>query len=149
MKSFDFKDYRRSQVTWISSLKLRTSWLPSGMIISGSVALEFCDCTEYDNSNLDLYVDHRFRRPVAVWLQGIGYKFLAHPTLVSEMLEIAIEHTPDTIHDGTYLRGTFVLNFIMSKHHSRVQLITTSASPLEMVLRSNSSEYNASEKRKS
>ena len=85
------------------------------MIVSGSTALGFFDRTEYDNSNLDLYVDHRFRRPIAVWLQRIGYKFLPRPALGPETLEMALEHTPETIHDGSYLRGTFVLDFIMSK----------------------------------
>jgi hypothetical protein len=115
------------------------------MIIAGSVALQFFDRTEYDNSKLDLYVDHRFRRPIAIWLQTIGYEFLP-PALENETLEKALEHALGIDdEDGSYFNGTFVLDFIMSKRDSSVRLITTIASPLEMVLRSHSSECNPSD----
>ena len=104
------------------------------------MALEFFDRTEYDNSNLDLYVDHRFRGPIAFWLQSIGYKFIPRHAIGPQTLEMALEHTPATIHDGSYLKGIFTLDFLRGNHHSRVQLITTSASPLEKVLRFHSSE---------
>lgn len=118
------------------------------MIISGSVALQFFDRTEYDNSKLDLYVDKRFRRPIAIWLQAIGYEFLP-PALENETLEQALEHTPGVdngpyVDDGSYVNGTFILDFKMTKRHSSVRLITTMESPLEMVLRSHSSECNPS-----
>jgi len=116
------------------------------MIISGSAALEFFDRTEYSDSNLDLYVDHRFRRPIAVWLQSIGYKLLPQGT---ETLTMALEVEPTP--DRSYSKGILGLEFIKSNGRPRVQLITTIASPLEMVLRFHSSECcpYPSEKRKS
>lgn len=104
------------------------------------MALEFFDRTEYDNSNLDLYVDHRFREPIAFWLQSIGYKFSPCHPIGAQTLEMALEHTPATIHDGSYLKGIYTLEFSKGNRHPRVQLITTNASPLEIVLRFHSSE---------
>jgi len=59
---------------------------------------------------------------------------------------MALEVEP--IPDKNYSKGILVLNFI-KYNGRRVQLITTIASPLEMVLRFHSSECYPSEKGKS
>ena len=123
------------------------------MIISGSVALEFFERTEYANSDLDLYVDDRFRRPVAIWLKSIGYKFLPRPAFGPKDLDAALNYELDEDETSPsivgpmrnrYPKAILVLDFIKSNPHSRIQLITSSATPLEMVLRFHSSERRPS-----
>jgi len=108
------------------------------------VALEFFDRTEYDSSNLDLYVDYRFRQPIALWLQSIGYKYLPRVATGPKTLKKALKYTPALLHDGSYFEGIFALDFSKGSHLPKVRLFTTSASPLEKVLRSHSSEFIAS-----
>lgn len=115
------------------------------MIISGSTALGFFDRTEYSNANLDLFVDHRFRRPIVIWLKSIGYNFLPRHELTS--LSVALEVEP--IPDQNLPTSILVFDFIHTNHLSKIQLITTSASPLEVILRFHSSECNPSEIEKS
>src|SRR5260221_4362327 len=42
------------------------------MFISGSTALQFFDRTNYPQSDLDLYVEHKFRVNIVTWLMSIG-----------------------------------------------------------------------------
>lgn len=108
------------------------------MIISGSTTLEFFDHTQYFNSNLDLYVDHWFRWAVANWLQNIGYKFVPSATLRTITLTDALKVKSDpTIN---YPTGILILDFLNSDCHTKIQLTTMNASPLELVLRFHSSE---------
>jgi hypothetical protein len=118
------------------------------MIISGSTALEFFDRTEYDNSYLDLYVDHRYRRPIALWLLNIGYRFMPRLSIGPQNIESALNDHPDE-HSNTrplvYPRTIQVLNFIKSNHRPRrprIQMITSSESPLELVLGFHSSKIH-------
>jgi len=108
------------------------------MIISGSTALEFFDRTQYFNSNLDLYVDHRFRRAIANWLQNIGYKFVPSSALRPIALTDALKVESDPA--VNYPTGILILDFLNSDRHTRIQLTTTNATPLELVLRFHSSE---------
>ena len=121
---------------------------PKGMIISGSTVLEFFDRCEYVNSDLDLYVDHTFRVPIAIWLQSVGYRFMPRVSIGPQSIETALNDHPDE-HSNTgpfaykeYPCAVVVLNFIKSHliPRPRIQLITTSASPLELVLRFHSSK---------
>jgi hypothetical protein len=48
----------------------------TGMVISGSTALQFFERVLYPESDLDLYVEHRYRRPIALWLASIGYRYV-------------------------------------------------------------------------
>jgi len=54
----------------------------TGMIISGSTALQFFERVLYPESDLDLYVEHRYMQPIALWLASIGYIYI--PTNNSE-----------------------------------------------------------------
>lgn len=55
----------------------------TGMVISGSTALQFFQRVLYPESDLDLYVEHRYRRPIALWLASIGYRYVPAPTKVT------------------------------------------------------------------
>jgi hypothetical protein len=117
------------------------------MIISGSTALEFFDRTEYINSDLDLYVDHRYREPIALWLQSIGYTFMPRPSIGPQSIETALnDDSHEHNNTGTlvyeYPCAIMVLDFIKSTLNPRpiIQLITSTASPLELVLRFHSSK---------
>jgi len=61
------------------------------MIISGSAALQFFQRVLYPESDLDLYVDHRYRQPIALWLASIGYRYVPAPpyTLTPEHQDAA------------------------------------------------------------
>jgi len=54
-------------------LRFRHLQATTGMIISGSTALQFFERVVYPESDLDLYVEHRYMRPIALWLASIGY----------------------------------------------------------------------------
>lgn len=144
-KLFSFESCRRLRVRRNGFLMSRTGWWCSGMVISGSVALDFFDRTEYADSSLDLYVDHQFWQPIALWLQSIGYKFLPRPALGPKDLDSALK-------DGAYNDGVegypdaiMVLVFVKFKNRlPKIQLITSSASPLSLVLELHSSEAHAS-----
>ena len=113
----------------------------SGMIISGSTALEFFDRTKYANSDLDLYVDHHYREPIILWLQSIGYSFLSRPSIGPQSLDTVLEEVPRPETPSRYPGAAMlVLDFIRSNPQARIQLITSSASPLELVLSFHSSE---------
>jgi len=48
----------------------------TGMIISGSTALQFFERVLYPDSDLDLYVEHLYMRHVALWLASVGYRYV-------------------------------------------------------------------------
>jgi len=110
------------------------------MIISGSTAVEFFDRTQYANSDLDLYVDHHFREPIILWLKSIGYAFLPRPGIGPQSLATVLEDEPRPTYPSRYPSAMLVLDFIRSNPQPRIQLITSSASPLELVLGFHSSE---------
>lgn len=48
-------------------LRFRELQCSTGMLISGSTALKFFERVVYPDSDLDLYIEHRFSRQVADW----------------------------------------------------------------------------------
>lgn len=110
------------------------------MIISGSTALEFFDRTEYANADLDLYVDHHFREPIILWLQSIGYTFMPRPSIGLQNLDAVLEDEAMPTFSVRYPNAMLVLDFIRWNPRPIIQLITSSASPLELVLNFHSSE---------
>lgn len=126
------------------------------MFISGSTALQFFDRSFYPDSDLDIYVEHRYCKPIARWLEIIGYSFQPRKTYQSEMLGIALEETLSTEPDfdmnnlpqgffestsmGYFGRGVAnVYNFHKINPDRKIQLITSYYSPLEIVLNFHSS----------
>ena len=110
------------------------------MFISGSTALQFFDRSCYADSDLDIYVEHRYCKPIALWLESIGYSFRPRKTYQSNSLDIALEETlsesdfdmnnlPQGFFESTSMgyfgRGvTNVYNFHKINPDRKIQLIT-------------------------
>ena len=124
------------------------------MFISGSTALQFFDRSFYTTSDLDIYVEHRYCKPVALWLQSIGYSFEHRNEHQCKYLEVALEETlsPDLDMEnlpegffesqsmGYFGRGVAnVYNFYKFDPDRKIQLITSYYAPLEIVLNFHSS----------
>jgi hypothetical protein len=116
----------------------------TGVIISGSTALQFFDRTVYANSNLDLYVQHDRARDLALWLESIGYMFVPLENENFQTLQMSLDKSPDfdptdITFDNEYCDGVIILNFTKGDHPS-IQVITSRGPPLGMVLQFHSSE---------
>lgn len=150
-KSFDLHKILERYFPPQEVFKFRELQAVTGMLISGSTAVQFFDCTEYPESDLDLYVEHRYCRPIAWWLIGLGYKLLP-PTSNPfsnpyETLESVPDHqtsagvghyTRDAPKKG-YFGATSVLTFEMAGLCRTIQLITSDNTPLEKILNFHSS----------
>lgn len=110
------------------------------MIISGSIALEFFDRIKYADADLDLYVDHHYRQPIILWLKSIGYTFMPRPSIGPQKLDTVLNEIPRPTSPAVYPGAMLILDFVRPNSQSRIQLITLSASPLELVLSFHSSE---------
>ena len=133
------------EITYFRELQATT-----GTIISGSTALQFFDRTDYANSDLDLYVEHSSARPIATWLQNIGYIFTPQEDSEFQTLEMGLDKKTDdnteempTLFDQLSPKGYFdaiaVLDF-KKENHPPIQVITSKGPPLELVLDFHSSE---------
>jgi hypothetical protein len=122
------------------------------MIISGSTAVQFFDRDVYANSDLNLYVEHRTARPMALWLESIGYSFVPRQDAEFQTLEMGLDQSSDltpvdpfgmsALSDGPqkgYFNAIAILDF-KRINCSDIQLITSRGPPLEMVLNFHSSE---------
>lgn len=131
-------------------------WLQAdtGMLISGSTALQFFDRTDYPDSDLDIYVEQRHAFLVAKWLLLVGYTFVARKSQ-DPNLRVAFEETPTTFHEGAGIfpseevgyfgRGVAgVFNFHKYQPDRKIQLITSLHSPMEIILHFHSSADFAS-----
>lgn len=124
------------------------------MLISGSTALQFLDRALYPETGLDLYVERRLRRSVALWLISIGYKYVVPAEFmqnnVSSMGEIFTDsqqqdraHVYLTSEEADYGKAPdcpFVFDFEKQSPDRKIQLITTLGSPLTRVLKFHSCE---------
>jgi len=135
-------------------IEFRKLQATTGTIISGSAAVQFFDRTVYEDSDLDLYVQHQSARPIALWLQSIGYVFVPCKDSEFQSLEMGLEKSikfnPEDIYgipldiddepDKGYFDAVVVLDF-KKLNHPVIQLITSRGPPLEMVLDFHSSEW--------
>lgn len=118
----------------------------TGMLISGSAALQFFDRTFYKNSDLDLYVEHRHCSEAAHFLITAGYQFRPRQGqggLDSEILELAHyweEHDWDV---SAYMNDSICGVFTFEKGDNKIQLITARESPLNIILAFHSSRFSA------
>ncbi|PPQ66092.1 hypothetical protein CVT24_000206 [Panaeolus cyanescens] len=137
------KFFKSSEIPLFRYLQHRT-----GMVISGSAALQFLDRADYGkDTDLDVYVELRFCERICDWLQEIGYGFVPVETLpgleFADMLSQSLHsfhrianhemfYRSKKIH--TYFgRGiTKVFNFTRDGH--KIQVITTESSPIEVIL---------------
>lgn len=126
------------------------------MFISGSTALQFFDRTFYADSDLDIYVEHRYRKLVAAWLHSTGYDYSPRNKKDDQTLRDALESHWSCDHDHFLSTSTFfepknggyfgrgvanVYNFFKYQPERKIQLITSHHSPLEIVLNFHSSEF--------
>ncbi|KIM41068.1 hypothetical protein M413DRAFT_11278 [Hebeloma cylindrosporum] len=116
----------------------------TGTLISGSTALQFFDRTVYEDSGLDLFVEHASLRPIAIWLGSIGY--LYNPGQDSEFknLEMALSKNADInlADDDSFFEPFFnksgfkpivTIEFCRDMHPN-IQVFSSQGPPLEMVL---------------
>lgn len=131
-------------------LEFRLLQFNTGRVISGSAALQFFNRTVYAESDLDLYVEHRYRKSIAIWLRQIGYQYTPHSSSTFTTLDNALWSAgPGSALTGIktttgrhpqYYEAILVLTF--EKHHPyrKVQVITSMFNPISKVLRFHSSE---------
>ena len=137
-------------------LEFRRLQFNTGMLISGSTALQFFDRTVYSEGDLDLYVEHRLRKSIAIWILHVGYTYVPHedsefPTLDEALspedvdidrtgLNVSQSHSEHPEHE--YSAGVMVLTFEKQEPYRKVQIITSLFSPISKVLRFHSSEWS-------
>jgi hypothetical protein len=135
--------FSETEMSYFLFLQSRT-----GMLISGSTALQLFERTVYPESDLDLYVEHRYCKVIASWLVTIGYAFKPRPGH-SEKLEEALGTTTpvqlinfvsSSVVDYLDSRIINVYNFQKSNSDCKIQLITSRHSPLEVILKFHSSK---------
>ena len=126
----------------------------TGMILSGSSALQFFDRTDYPESDLDLYVPIDYAKPIAAWLKNMGYQLISPLLAPDQTMETWIDEifdlhpmVLDFDHTGFrdtqgYERSFRVVNLVRGDSTRKLQLIITFGSPLQSVLRFHSSEFH-------
>lgn len=123
----------------------------TGTLISGSSALQFFERTVYaDSSGLDLFIEHASARPIALWLQSIGYIFCPSADADYQTLEMGLDKQVaknasdgNTMFEPFFNKGHFEPIVCLKFHRAtypNVQVITSNGPPLEMVLNFHSSE---------
>ncbi|KIK58688.1 hypothetical protein GYMLUDRAFT_135532, partial [Collybiopsis luxurians FD-317 M1] len=110
----------------------------TGLLISGSIALQFLQRESYPGSDLDLYVEHCFARIVGHFLMSLQYVF--HPrTAQDSNFDIAItsirlsgvEANPLHQYPAFHIAGVYDFT---KGNDQRIQLITAVFSPLDIIL---------------
>ena len=102
----------------------------TGAIISGSTALQFLDRARYDDSDLDIFVNHLKCDIVSKWLLNQGMKRVKNIS----------QPTPDGIDDVDGYNGSGETHHVeeyevtYSELPRRIQLIATSSDPVIAVL---------------
>jgi len=137
--------------------KFRELQYATGMIISGSTVVQFFDRSGFSDSDLDCYVEHRYRWKVAEWLLNIGYEYVERPIWSAmpgddeenETLEEILERVSDE--EGSpadflgpqvprgYFGAAILLNFEKRDPIRKIQVITCHYAPLQMILNFHSS----------
>lgn len=117
------------------SLQART-----GMLISGSNALQFLDRSHYPGSDLDLYVSHWHSLEMGLWLVEQGWVFHPHKFQDEDLSKAADALTSRSLYlqrdpEGTsyYFAGVASV-FTFWKGNLKLQLIAAKHTPLECIL---------------
>lgn len=128
----------------------------TGLLVSGSTALQFFDRSSYEDSDLDIYVQHDFRIEIAQWLLSIGYVFVPRAACKGQSLEEALDTIYPCDHEGVSPSSPFfdsksqgyfgrgvanVYNFFKYNPERKIQLITSHHTPLEIILNFHSSKF--------
>lgn len=128
----------------------------SGMLISGSTALQFFERVLYPEFDLDIYVDNRYFKWIAIWLTNIGYTYESRPgqdlaqalRMTTHVFSRAIKFLPPSTSEYSNFGVASVYNFHKSDDlDCKIQLITSHHSPLELILKFHSSACSYSIKK--
>lgn len=120
----------------------------TGALISGSTAVQFFDRDKYPDSDLDVYVEHRFVRALTDWLVEIGYQYtpLSGSANMATLDAAFAVNPPELEHTSHYLekriifsgqdyaRSALVFNFEKRRPQRTIQLITSLMCPLRCIL---------------
>lgn len=116
----------------------------TGLLISGSVALEFFSGSSF-NGDLDLYCPLSSSVSIGLWLARIGYKFLANTTEPSQAplfitdWGLAIEDrstSTSTTSSSCYSFSSGIMRvWNFSRNGETIQLIAVRSTPLSVILR--------------
>ncbi|VDC03936.1 unnamed protein product [Peniophora sp. CBMAI 1063] len=105
----------------------------TGTLISGSTALQVFERTTYTDSDLDLYVEHRYALDVVKHLDQEGYTFIPRETQALTAEE-TLEDTEELLHAGHYL-GQGIANVLdYSRDDKKIQVIVSKRSPIDIIL---------------
>ena len=125
----------------------------TGALISGSTALQFLDRDTYPDSDLDVYVQYRFIRPLTEWLVQIGYKYkpLSDSSELATLDAAFVAEPPERqwfpyamdIFGEDYSKSTLVFNFEKRHPQRIIQLITSFNCPIQCILDFHSSMCTA------
>ncbi|KAJ3903197.1 hypothetical protein F5879DRAFT_167687 [Lentinula edodes] len=125
--------------------ELRLLQYRTGILISGSTALQFFDLVVYPDSDLDLYVELRHCRPLAEFLASVGYQFQPTPRQRSTFdgalaftLSLNFAGTQNLHDDEEDFQG-YVNNGIASVYNfsrggKRIQVITSHTCSMDVIL---------------
>ncbi|KAK0187090.1 hypothetical protein F5146DRAFT_1004049 [Armillaria mellea] len=116
-----------------------------GILISGSTAIQFFEREEYENSDLDLYVNYRQSYAVKTFLLKAGYHFRPRSTQeqtfeanADHIAEILHPFVPTPIHSDDYsdeIAGTVAEVFdFYNITDKKIQLIASKYSPVDAIL---------------
>lgn len=138
-------------------LAFRSLQARTGMIIAGSLALQYFDRTHYPSSDLDLYLMPKAMVEVTAWLAEAGYEFEPYPeqppnlqdamnALMDEpgtdfLTGAVLEHPlyPTRSIHGVYTFTKHPTNSSGSNQPLKVQCIVSKASPMQVVFSFHSS----------
>ncbi|RDB18544.1 hypothetical protein Hypma_000285 [Hypsizygus marmoreus] len=131
----DFSAKECTQFRWLQS--------ETGMLISGSTAIEFFKSARYPDSDLDLFVQHEYAYAVIDWLQKSGYAFEPRASQIKNiagaLAQSLEEENPMSLLD--YHNECIANIYMFFREHSRpIHLITSRHSAFEIILCFHSSE---------
>lgn len=133
------------------SIEFRFLMRSTGLIVSGSSALQLFDRSLYEESDLDLFVNRRHADLVATWVLKRGYEFelslvqknesLSYDDLIFFEPRDLTEDCFTTFSDTRFYYGFNVLNFVNRNTGRKVQVILAKDCPVSLILNFHSSQY--------
>ncbi|KAG7088806.1 hypothetical protein E1B28_012766 [Marasmius oreades] len=135
-RALDIENLLSSFFTPLETQYFRVVQALTGTLISGSMALQLLNRKRYPESDLDLYVEHRYSSFLGSFLEAIGYEFKptrGQPNCLEAAIKQAEKIAPVALYDEEPGIG-FAGVFNMARGDRKIQLITATESPLHIVL---------------
>ena len=98
--------YRKFFATQEDTITFRKEMAKTGALVSGSQVIQFFSCTQYAESDLDLYVHYNEAEYMAMCLVDLGYKYVPSRSRAigwSQLCDEACEMAVDEIYRGGIL----------------------------------------------